>query len=176
MCAPFQPPRFFEIIIFFEFRILICHSRKRSSKTKWQTDMEQDETEVVVVGSEATPTVGMRVRDLHGGVREGTIIKVVERVSAQSQTSSTLSCGVVWEEGGSMQVGGSSVAVLTALLGPASARHHMLHSTVQLTLFPDWPTGASAQEDRARRNIRSRPQPVGSPASRTWRWQCQFLR
>ena len=137
--------------------------------------MEQDETEVVVVGSEATPTVGMRVRDLHGGVREGTIIKVVERVSAQSQTSSTLSCGVVWEEGGSMQVGGSSVAVLTALLGPASARHHMLRSTVQLTLFPDWPTGASAQEDRARRNIRSRPQPIGPPASRIWRWQCQFL-
>jgi len=69
-----------------------------------------------VVGRDVTPEVGLEVREILGGLRpgraedgieagdrRGVITRVIGRVAAQSQTSTTLSCGVVWEEGGEMQ-------------------------------------------------------------------------
>jgi hypothetical protein len=71
----------------------------------------------VVVGRDVTPVVGMQVQEIIGGLgpgkrpeevcageRTGTIRKVIGRLSAQSEKSTTLSCGVVWEEGADMQV------------------------------------------------------------------------
>jgi hypothetical protein len=71
-----------------------------------------------IVGRDITPVVGLKVREiLGGGFRQskeenaletgeitGTVERVIKRVSAQSQSSVTLSCGVVWEPGGEMQV------------------------------------------------------------------------
>ena len=71
----------------------------------------------LVVGRHVTPVVGMQVQEIIGGLgpgkrpeevcageRTGTIRKVIGRLSAQSEKSTTLSCGVVWEEGADMQV------------------------------------------------------------------------
>ena len=63
--------------------------------------------ERVVVGRDVTPRVGMQVQEIVGGLageRTGTISRVISRVAKTSQTSETLSCCVLWEEGADVQV------------------------------------------------------------------------
>ena len=98
--------------------------------------------QAVVVGRDVKPVVGMQVQEMMSAdKRTGTISRVIRRVAAASQTSETLSCCVLWEEGADVQV----TQLLRAVGGGRCLRaHHALPPCAPCAAPVLWEEGAAS--------------------------------